>query len=334
MAAAVVEEAYPDDEPIALTDPIPSSVMVEDDLGEPEAEIDWEDEAPPPSPVEPSARKPAPKPVAKTGPTPPSPAPKVTRPAPRPVVPVVERPTLAEWASRHRNALLVAAMVLLIVGTVMVRRRRHLLEEYPKVAELGLTEGIKKLDAGEFDAAKKLLGDAADAVEGLGGRFEGAEEIRQGALEAAVFADLAPKGIDEILEEAATSESKADWASHFAALYKGRSVIIEAPVVETPEPGRAGSAYRINFPLYFGRGPQVTKRGRLDLAGFRLFELSEPKLDEQKPFGARYASIELDASSNEWVVKFEPRSGVYITHAKALQKIDWAADEPSEEPAP
>lgn len=329
MAAAVVEDNYPDDEPIALTDPIPSSVLVEDDLGEPQAEIDWEDEAPPSKSVEAPetpARKPASKPAAAA-------TPKATKPAHRPVVPVEERPTLAEWASRHRNALLVAAMVLLIVGTVAVRRRRHLLEEYPKVAELGLTEGIKKLDAGEFHAAKKLLGDAADAVDGLGGRFDGAEEIRQGAIEAAVFADLAPKGMDEILEDAATSEPKV-WASQFAALYKGRSVIIEAPVVETPEPGRAGSAYRINFPLYFGRGPQVIGRGRLDLAGFRLFELSEPKVNEQKPFGARYASIEIDKSSNEWVVKFEPKSGVYITHVKALRAIDWAADEPLEEPGP
>ncbi len=117
-------------------------------------------------------------------------------------------------------------------------------------------------------------------------------------------------------------------------MYKGRSIILDPPITDVPDPGRPGSRYQVNFPIYFGRGPGSDSKGRIDLAGFRLFELSQPKVDDQKPFGARFASIELDSSSNEWVVTFEPNSGVYITHTKALEAIDWAASDRSEEPGP
>jgi hypothetical protein len=341
VAAAV--EAFPEDEPLVLTDPVASFATVAPG-DEPEAEIDWVDEVPaepepkpkpkkraaPPAPAQPSRPAPA-RPTRKDG-QPRAPVtlrPKSTEPA----ILVADRPTLGEWAWSHRNALLVAGLLILILGTVMIRRHRQRLEDLPRVAELGLTEGMRKLDAGEFHVAKKLLADARDAVDGLGGRFEGAETVRQGALEAAVFADLAPKGIDEILEEAANIDT-TEWPSHFAAQYKGRSVIIDPPVSDAPDPSRPNSRYQVNFPIYFGRGPKPKGEGRIDLAGFRLFELSQPKVGEQKPFGARYASVELDLSSNEWVVTFEPDSGVYITHPKALETIDWTAPEPSEEPGP
>ena len=350
VVAAV--EAFPEDDPIALTDP-PASVGTVVELDEPAAEIDWVDEIPAgpesPGPVEPPAQAAEARPTpAGARPTPARPAREPGQPArdpspsaskrevpkaPGPVILVAERPSWPEWASRHRNALLIAAVVLLIVGTVSIRRRRMRLEELPQIAEIGRTEGLKKLDAGEFHAAKKLLADAADAVEGLGGRYEGAESIRQGALEAAIFADLAPKGIDEILEEAATSDPK-EWPSRFAALYQGRSVILDPPVSGVPDPARPGSRYQVNYPIYFGRGPRPDGKGRIDLSGFQLFELAQPKVDEQKPFGARYASIELDLTSNEWVVTFVPDGGVFITHPKALEAIDWGASEPEEEPGP
>jgi hypothetical protein len=332
VAVEVEPDAFPEEDPLVLTDPLPSTApLAEED--EPEAEIDWVDEEPARPEPKPSVgpSKPAIQPARKPA-RPSSPSPARSN-SPEPVIMVADYPTLGEWASRHRNVLLFVGLVLLIVGTVAIRRHRQRLEDLPKVAELGLTEGIRKLDAGEFDTAKKLLADAADAVNGLGGRFEGADTIRQGALEAALFADLAPDRIDEILEKAALSESK-DWPSTFAAHYKGRSIILDPPVSEAPDPSRPGSRYQINFPIYFGRGPKPGGKGRVDLTGFRLFELSQPKVDEQKPFGARFASIELDPSSNEWVVTFEPDSGAYITHPKALEAIGWAEPDPSEEPGP
>jgi hypothetical protein len=330
-------EAFPEDDPLVLTDPLPSMVTVADS-DEPEAEIDWVDEVP----TEPEAteevapvRSNAPAPVSKAGRPaagPPKPQPK-RPPATGSTIEVTVRPTLREWALAHRNGLLVAAVLVLVVGAVAMRYRRQRLDELPQIAEIGRTEGLKKLDAGDFFAAKKLLSDASDAVDGLGGRFEGAESIRQGALEAAIFTDRAPRGIAEIIEEAETSGTK-DWPSKFAALYKGRSVIIEAPISAVPDPNKPGSGYQIYYPIYFGEGPRPMGKGRIDVSGFRLFEDSQPKLDEQKLFGARYASVEFDLTSSEWVVKLEPDSGVFITHTKALSKIDWPTFEPTEEPGP
>ena len=326
------EEASFEDDALVLTDPIPSSIRVDGDEP-PEAEIDWVDEdekAPPPPPTTQPRRDS--KPVAPS-PSPKPHAPKTKRVAPLPAVMAVVRPTLREWASRHRHALMVAGFLLLIVGTVSIRRHRQRLEDLPRVAELGRTEGLRKLDLGEFHAAKKLLSDAAEAVDGLGGRFEGAETIRQGAKEAAIFADLASKGFDEILEEAATTDSK-EWPSRFATMYRGRSVLLDAPITATPDPAQPGSCYQVDCPIYFGRGPRADGKGRLDLAGFRLFELAKPMVGEQKPFGARYRSVELDATSNEWVITLEPDSGVFITHPDALRSIHWGGDEPSEDLRP
>ena len=336
VSVSVEPDAFPEDEPLVLTDPIPSTATATEG-DEPEAEIDWVDEIPaePESEprVEPSkSSAPARKGAARKPGQPATPT-VVSPKTPEPAILVADQPTLGEWALRHRNALLFVGLLVLIVGAVLIRRHRQRLDDLPRIAELGRTEGLRKLDAGEFHVAKKLLAEAADAVNGLGGRVDGAETIRQGALEAAIFADLAPKGIDEILEDAATSDPK-EWPSHFAAMYKGRSVIIDPPVSDAPDPARAGSRYQVNFPIYFGRGPRPDGKGRLDLTGFRLFELSQPKVDEQKPFGARYASVELDLSTNEWVVTFEPDSGAYITHPKALEAIDWSAPDPSEEPGP
>jgi len=333
FAPEVEPEGFPEDEPLVLSDPIPSNAPVDvpdQAEPEPEAEIDWVDEVPEtPRPV---SKKPgSPGPDRK-------PAASKTVPAGRsrdlgPTILVADRPTLAEWALKHRNVLLAAGLLLLIAGTVTFRWRRTRLEDLPRVAELGLTEGIKKLDAGEFHAAKKILSDASEAVDSLGGRFEGAETIRQAALEAAIFADLSPRGLDEILEEAANDDPR-EWPKHFATFYKGRSILLDPPISAEPDPARPNSHFEVNFPIYFGRGPRGDSKGRIDLNGFRLFELSQPKINEQKPFGARLASVELDVASNEWVVTFEPDSGVFITHPKALEAIDWARPDPSEIPSP
>ena len=343
--AAAVEEAFPEDDPHVLTDPLDS--MATATRGEqPEAEIDWIDEVTtePEAPAEVAPTSPASSPRPK----PPKPVAKAARPASAlaptkpesarqkasgPKILVAARPTLREWAWERRNALLVAGMLLLVVGAVAIRWRRQRLEELPQIAEIGRTEGLKKLDEGEFHAAKKLLAEAADAVNALGGRFEGADSIRQGALEAAIFADRAPAGLAEIVEEAATCDPK-EWPSRFAATYKGRSVIIDAPISEVPDPARPDSSYQVDYPIYFGRGPKPEGRGRISLVGFRLFELAQPKVGENGPFGARYKSVELDLTSNEWVITLEPDSGVFILHPKALEAIDWPSFEQPEEAGP
>ena len=325
--ASAVEAAFPEEDPLILSDPSGPSVMVGEVKNEgdrPEAEIDWVDEIAT-EPEVPKAVAP-PKPAVKPRPKPSGPSrPKVEGPK----VQVVARPSLRESAWRSRNGLLVATVLVLIVSAVAIRWHRQRLEELPRIAEIGRTEGLKKLDAGEFQAAKKLLGEAADAVDGLGGKFEGADSIRQGAREAAIFADLAPAGIAEIVEEAKNCDPK-EWPSRFAASYKGRSVIIDATVSAVPDLATPGSTYQIEYPIYFGRGPKPEGRGRINLEGFRLFELAQPKVGEKGPFAARYKSVELDVTTEEWVVTFEPDSGVFILHPKALEAIDWPSSEEPE----
>ncbi len=337
-------DSFPEDEPVALSDPPFDSTQ--SDVEVPEAEIDWVDEIPPEVEAEPEVKSPQPTPkpapkaavagskpvVAPEAPTRPKRT-VPTSPVHGPKILVPARPTLKEWAFAHRNALLVVTVLILVLGAVALRWRRQRFEELPQIAELGRTEGLKNLDAGEFQAAKKILTDAAVAVNDLGGQYEGANEIRQGALEAAIFADLAPAGIDEILEEAGTGDPDR-WPSRFAAMYKGRSVILDPAIAEVPDPAKPGSSYKVNYPIYFGRGPKPSGRGRIDLTGFQLFELSEPKVNDQKPFGARYASIDYDLASKEWVVKFEPESGVFITHNQALEVINWPSSGPAEETPP
>ncbi len=338
---AVAPDFPPDDDPLPLTDPPPSGMAAEGVQAEAEAEIDWVDdvaEAPRPStPAEvapPKVKGPGPDPGAKPRPRPrPATAPARTEPA-APAVRIAARTSPAEWAWRHRNPLLAAGVVLLVIGAIAIRQRRQRLDELPRIAEIGRTEGLKKLDAGDFQPAKKLLAEASAAVDGLGGRFEGADSIRQGAREAAIFTDLAADGLKEIVEEAATFRDVNNWSSYFATHYRGRSIILDAPITDVPDPARPGSRYEIAYPIFVGRGPRPDARGRVDLAGLELFDLSSPQVGEQKPFGVRLKAMELDVASGDWVFTVEPDSGVFITHTRALEANNWPPSEPAEEPRP
>ena len=70
----------------------------------------------------------------------------------------------------HRALLVVVP--LLILSTVSWRYRQNRRAEYPLIAELGKTEGIPALEAGEFDKALARLSAAKDAVEAPGGAVE------------------------------------------------------------------------------------------------------------------------------------------------------------------
>jgi hypothetical protein len=193
---------------------------------------------------------------------------------------------------------------------------------------LGRVQGLEALDAGEFDKAKLLLSRAARAVDALGGEFQGADAIRQGAKEAAIYTDLAPKSLEDILDEAANFRSAEEWPARFDSHYKGRSVVVEAYIASTPKAG-SGSYdldYRILAPGSTGK-PRV---GRIDLADFALFSDSKPSQDDRVLFGARLASFGLD-ERGDWVARLEPRSGVILVHPKALEALNWPTGEAGEE---
>ena len=336
VAAAI--DAFPDDGPVALSDPpvsgSGSGSNVLDPADQGEAEIDWVEEASESTPVESRLVPPSIKPAAPPRPRPPQPPKQTPARAQAPVVVLVARPTVREWALRNRNKLLPVGVVLIVLAAVAIRQRRQWLEGLPQVAEIGRTEGLKALDLGEFQVAKKILTEAATAVKALGGRYEGGDSIQQGALEAAIFTDLTSESLEAIVEEAATYREANDWSSHFAGYYKGRSIILETAISAVPESNKPGSTYQIGYRVYTGRGPLPKDRGRVDLKGFRLFELATPKVGEQKIFGARMASLEYDLVDKEWVLTLEPESGVFMTHPRALQSIGWPRSDALEEDKP
>ena len=232
-----------EDGTIALTDPIPQgfapTTVPPDDA---DIEIEWED---PPEPAAAASVAPAPPP---SGPAkdviPKKSCAKRPGPSPRPAAPApvvrVAGPTLIERAKSHPTALITLGVVVLVAGALVVRHDRLRRERLPKVVELGRTEGLAKLDAGEFQVAKRILAEAAAAVDDLGGRVEGAGEVRQGAREAAIFTDLVPESLERIVEEAATFRVLTDWTAHFNTMYRGRSIILDAPLIEVPDASRPG----------------------------------------------------------------------------------------------
>ena len=365
--AADVIAAYPgDDAPHALVDPpgwtpppaprppgrspqapaqpeVEAEAEAEAATDDAVADIDWVDAGPPaaPSRPEPAARPGAAapgRPQAPRAAAPPRAAvarpaasPPVVEPAP---IPVASRPTWREWAATHRNSLLAAALVALVLGAVTVKRWRQRLEELPRIAEIGRTEGFKKLDSGDFFAAKKILADASAAVDALGGRFEGADAIRQGAREAAIFTDLVPRTLEDLVEEAATYRDVNGWSAHFRAMYQGRSILLETTITAVPDPARPGSRYQDAYRILVGRGSKPEAQGRIDFTGFELFDLAQPKVGEIKLVGARLASLEFNVAENLWFCTLEPDSGVFMTHTQALEALHWPTAAPAEEPQP
>jgi hypothetical protein len=220
----------------------------------------------------------------------------------------------------HRTLLVVVP--LLILSTVAWRYRQNRRAEYPVTAERGRTEGIPALEAGDFDKALRSLSEAKEAVEALGGAVEGADEIRNAALEAAIFVRLIPQTLEDLLAEAEPTDA---WSSHFKMLYKGKSIIIQSWITAVPD-SSPGSDYDIAYrvvppgrPSNFvdGGGSRPDRVGRIDLNGFEL--LTGQRAGNQITFGAEIASFEFDGKSNEWVIRLVPNSGVYILHPKALE---------------
>ena len=350
---AILDAYASDDAPHELVDPPawsgssvghapPVAVETSDDV----ADIDWVEEV---VATEPPVAPPASTPAPSTRPAAAAPGParpaRPRRPRPRPVAPVVAasgpeprpvapRLSWKEWAWTHRNPLLAVGLVVVVLGAISVKRWRQRQEELPRIAEIGRTEGFKKLDAGDFFAAKKILAEAAAAVDAMGGRFEGADKIRQAAQEAAIYTDLVPRTLEDLVEEAATFRDVGGWSAHFESMYQGRSIILETTITTIPDPNRPDSHYGDAYRILVGRGTKPDATGRIDYAGFRLFELTEPKVSETKLFGARLQTLEFDLDRNLWVVTLEPNSGVFLTHPRALEALHWPASEPLEEDQP
>jgi hypothetical protein len=223
---------------------------------------------------------------------------------------------------------------LLVLGTVGLRTWRSYHQDLPRVAERGKSEGIPALEEGNFDMAFQLLSAARQAVDALGGAVEGAEQIRKAADEAAIFVDLIPDSLEDLLDEAGRSSPKA-WESRFETLYKGRAVIIQARISGTPE-STGLKRYEIDYLVFPGGeasnfGEKPPRYARIDLTGFEAITLIQPHIGDHVLFGARLASFQFDSEAREWVIGFQPKTGTSITHNKALESLGWPSSSSLEE---
>jgi hypothetical protein len=216
----------------------------------------------------------------------------------------------------------------LIIATVAFRTWRQRRQDFPIIAERGRVEGIPALEDGNFDKAYQLLSTAKSAVDSLGGAVEGAESIRNAADEAAIFVDLVPMPLEELLAEAGRISPEA-WASRFNNLYRGRAILVDSFVGASPEDG--ASRYEIEYVVlppgeggsFLAGGSAAPERiGVFDLSGFELFEQARPRVGARVTFGAKLASFQYDGNRN-WVIGLEPKSGVFILHTKALESLGW-----------
>jgi hypothetical protein len=239
--------------------------------------------------------------------------------------PVAKHDLRSDRKKRSWLRVLLIVVPLLVVTTVAWRYRRNVRKEYPLKAELGWSEGIPALENGDFDKAHQLLAAAKTAVDALGGAVEHADEIRNAAAEAALFVDQTRR-LDEMLEEAGRTDPEV-WASRFETLYKGRAVWFDSAIYDKVEDG--GSTRYILEYMIFPPGESGNfadrRNGRprryalVDLAGFQLFELARPGVGDHVTFAARLASFKYDAEHDVWWVGLDPKSGVFITHTKALE---------------
>lgn len=326
-ASAVVDEG-----PIELHDAEEVSVELADN-GAPvsDAEIPWEDESPEPS-TAPAAQS-APSKPTRQRPRRPRPArpqiaetPQSTEAAGQ--VAIDEEERTAPWRN-SRPLLIFGIVALVVVGTVALRVWRNHRQSLPLVAELGRVEGIPALEAGNFDRAHQLLAAARRAVDRLGGAVEGADQIRRAADDAAIFVNLVPESLEEMLDQAARTNPDT-WATRFDSLYRGRTIVLDSRVKATPESaeGRYEIEYVVmppgetaNFLRVGGARPERT--ARIDFKGFELFERFKPQVGSRVLFGARLAEFRFDVESDGWIVRLQPKSGVYIHFDKALEALGW-----------
>jgi hypothetical protein len=343
----VVEEG-----PVELKDPAEVTVdIVEPDNPYGDAEIVWEDEEAEPEPLAPPetprTRPPAGDRVAaassRARPAQAAPRPRVERaekqvrnrqeprrpqvrkagdeaaeitPEVKPLVRVSRQTSL-----RVPLAIL-AGVCLLVLGTIALRSWRARRGELPLVAQLGYDEGIPALKEGRFDRAYQVLSAARDAVDALHDEVDHATEIRHAADEAKIFVNLLSDSLESLLDEAARTTPSA-WATRFENVYKGRGVIIDAGITQTPETSKE-NRYELDYTILSpGEGDPKDRKARIDLTGFEAVTLARPRFGDHVVIGGLLESFQFDPASGGWLIRLESKSGVSIKYQEALQSLGW-----------
>ena len=310
----------------ALQPPDPTGVDFYEDTVAPSLEADPPALEAPSQPEPPRPKQPR-KAAASAGPTPEArPAKTRRRSRSAPTAPVAaipgqifvpDRPPLAVRLWRYRHLLMLTGVLMLVTATIAYRSYRTWWENLPKVAAEARAEGVEALSSGAFDLAKQQLAIAADALERLDD--PDAPPVRQAASEAAIFADLANRSLEELVEEVAL---RPDTGTDDSPLtQKDRSLLIASRVAALPRDDRG---YDLEYRVFSGG-----KMGRLDLSGFKLFEGLSLKVGDSVTFGGRLESIRL-GSDNLWQVRLAPESGVFLTTPEgwqAARSLGWPVDD-------
>lgn len=288
----------------------------------------------PPRPGSPKAR-PQPGAPADGRPVPPTrrprPAPasaSIPIPAEEPETESVGGADLLETLARYRMPLTVLFVMALVGVTVYLVMLRSRYQEYPRIIERAETEGIAALTEGKFDLANRLLSEALPALDALRDyNPEVAGEVRQAAAESALIVDLLGPSIEDLVEEAARYRPPEDWPDYFDAVYGGRAIVVESEVL--PGLGASGSS-TLGYRILTGVGPTPDRTARFDLDGLEI--LSQPLAEDGRViFAARLESVDLDDRTGQWVVRFLPDSGVWMTRYEVLVRLGWPR--PDEDPS-
>lgn len=205
--------------------------------------------------------------------------------------------------------LLVLVLALSLLLGSSVRKKRSALAVRPGSVAQHLEAGQRALSQGKFQVAfeeakkaEKIRADFPDTVS-LAERRQVTHLYRQAAL----FTDLLPESLNEILRHAADLAELDDveWQEHFKGRYANRSLIFDDEVRR-----EAAGGYQLLGSAFFVRGKPV----RLDLANVQLLHALPLDKPQRVLFGVRLHSIALEPGG-VWVVRFEPDSGVLLTEA-------------------
>ena len=222
-----------------------------------------------------------------------------------------------------RPLLILGCVVLLVLVTVAIRTLAEPPAGPAPGRHRGTHRGHPRVEEGKFDKANQILSAAREAVDSLGGAVEDADEIRHAADEAAIFVNLLSDPLETPARGGVPDQPQA-WASRFDSLYKGRSVIIDATITATPETAST-HRYEIDYLVLTpgrrdqGAAPRPDRPDRL--RGGHAWP--GERWGDHVLFGARLAAFEYDLNAGEWLIRFEPKSGVSITHMKALETLGW-----------
>jgi hypothetical protein len=173
-----------------------------------------------------------------------------------------------------------------------------------------LARGHKLLTEGSFRLAMEEMNPAARPLDLS--PLDGAERRRwrQVQRQAALFADLLPEPLEDIIRHGAGVKEQ-EWQADFRHRFLGKALVLDAEFRKPP-----GGTWEVLYPLFHGQD-----RARLIVADLKILE-SVPSAEPLRlVVGVRLASVRLENPGPAWVVRFEPDSGVFVTDSTAAFRV-------------